>query len=37
MPAIDGLQTEAKVLKVGEHLSVLYAQHLVTCPLPDHA
>ena len=31
MTAIDHLHTEAKVLKVVEHLSVLCAQHLATC------
>ena len=36
MTPIDHLHTEAKVLKVDEHLKLLCSQHLATCLQPNH-
>ena len=36
MTPIDHLHTEAKVLKVDEHLKMLCSQHLATCLQPNH-
>ncbi|MEL6803865.1 MAG: reverse transcriptase domain-containing protein, partial [Bacteroidota bacterium] len=37
MTPIDHLHTEAKTLKVEEHLNLLCSQFLATCMQPDHA
>ena len=36
MTPIDHLHAEARVLRVGEHLSMLCSQYLATCLKPDH-
>ena len=36
MTPIDHLHTEARVLKVDEHLKLLCSQHLATCLQPNH-
>ena len=36
MTPIDHLHTEAKILKVDEHLKMLCSQHLATCLQPNH-